>query len=583
MVQIRLSKIILLALISILLTSCIVKDNDKRNSLQRQAINTRNESVIIVFNQDVELEAVMEANGEITKEFEHIPAVSAQVPADEVIHLKNDPNISVVEPDRKVSIHNQTTDWGIQHVQAARAWENGLTGKGVNIAVVDTGIANHEDLNISGGTSFTPYTSSFLDDNGHGTHVAGIISANQNSIGTVGIAYDANIYAIKVLDQDGNGPLSNVISGIEWSITNKMDIINLSLGMTTHSTALQQVVEKAEQAGIIVVAAAGNNGLPDGTGDTVNYPARYDTVIGVSALNSKNERASFSATGNTIEVAAPGEGILSTHLGGKYSYMSGTSMAAPYVSGNLALLKQAYPELNHNEIRLKLQQNVVDIGDRGRDSWFGYGLIQAPLDKGVPYTDKNQSTYDVPPGFWDANHRHPLARLHIRQAVPLLKKESNGTFVGVNILRRGEYYRTYGVVPSHYHVGGGYYVKHEQEKMNLLLGRLFIRADTTLYKPNGAFHRSIKPGELIRVYNFDEHTFQVGGGYYIKNNRKVLFFVGYATLKLNTPLYTHDGQIHKVLNKGDRYPVYSIDVGKFNVGGGYYILDERTHVAYMKN
>ncbi len=343
------------------------------------AKSTVNERVIVLFKEKVDKNVVSEARGKINREYHNVPALAISVPSTAIRGLQNNPNVLTVEKDEVVEVSKQTQDWGIERSEAPKAWENGYTGKGVRVAVVDTGVANHEDLVIAGGASFTSYTSSFSDDNGHGTHVAGIIGARNNTYGTVGIAHEASIYAVKVLDGNGSGYLSDVIAGIDWSITNKMDIINLSLGTTTHSSTLKQVVDQAYNQGILVVGAAGNNGSSDGTGDTVNYPARYDSVIAVSATDSKDRRASFSATGSTVEVAAPGVNVLSTVPGNKYAQMSGTSMAAPYVAGNLALLKQTYPELSHAQLRVKLQENVIDLGEEGKDNWFGYGLIQAPV------------------------------------------------------------------------------------------------------------------------------------------------------------------------------------------------------------
>ncbi|NYD11757.1 minor extracellular protease Epr [Clostridium beijerinckii] len=242
-------------------------------------------------------------------------------------------------------------------IQAPTAWSSSYTGKGVKIGIVDTGIANHEDLSVAGGAAFTSYTTSYLDDNGHGTHVAGIIGAKNNGYGIVGVANEASLYAIKVLGNDGAGYLSDIIAGIDWCITNKMDIINLSLGSSVPSTALQQEVDKAYNQGILVVAAAGNDGTSDGSTDTVDYPAKYSSVIAV---------------------AAPGVNVLSTYLNNKYVSMSGTSMSAPFVTGDLALLKQANPGLSPNKLRAKLNENVIDLGISGKDSWYGYGLIQAP-------------------------------------------------------------------------------------------------------------------------------------------------------------------------------------------------------------
>jgi len=238
-------------------------------------------------------------------------------------------------------------------------------------------------LTISGGASFSTVTSSYADDNGHGTHVAGIIGARNNSIGTVGIAHEASIYAVKALEANGSGSLSSIIAGIDWSITNDMDVINLSLGTTSPSTTLQQVVDRANNAGILVVAAAGNNGRADGTGDLVNYPARYSSAIAVAATDINNNRASFSATGSTVEVAAPGVSINSTLANGGYGQMSGTSMATPYVAGNLALMKQAFPTLSSSQLRTKLSQDSIDLGTAGRDTWFGNGLVQAPTSGGT--------------------------------------------------------------------------------------------------------------------------------------------------------------------------------------------------------
>ena len=197
--------------------------------------------------------------------------------------------------------------------------------------------------------------------------------------------------------------------------------------------------------------------------------------------------------------------------------------------------------------------------------------------------DEIYPPFDILPGFWSVNHRHPIARLNVRQSVPLLKEEANGSFTQAWMLRRDENYRTYGINDHYYHVGGGYYVKHEYNKMNLLIGRLAIRNPTMMYKPDGRPHRTIRTDELIRVYNFDQDKFDVGAGYYIRNDRNVTYFVGFITMLRDTPLYTPEGKVHRNLRRGERYRVYSINENKFDVGGGYYILDQRTHVEYMKN
>lgn len=350
------------------------------------------ERVIVLFKSKVDKSAIGKVKGKVKGEFKNVPALAVTVPSTAIVALKKNPNVKAVEKDILIKVNAQTTDWGITRTKAQKAWNLGLTGKGVKIAIVDTGIAKHDDLFIAGGISTVDYTTSYNDDNGHGTHVAGIVGAENNSIGTVGIAPDAEVYAVKSLNQNGSGYLSDIIEGIDWSITNKMNIINLSLGTTSHSTTLQQVVDKAYSQNILVVAAAGNNGSTDGSGDTVNYPARYASVIAVAATDSTDKRASFSATGSTVEVAAPGVSIVSTYLNNQYGRMSGTSMATPYVTGNLALLKQANSTLSAKDLRVKLQQGVEDLGATGRDTWFGYGVIQAPVTQTATPVQYNSKT-----------------------------------------------------------------------------------------------------------------------------------------------------------------------------------------------
>jgi minor extracellular protease Epr len=291
----------------------------------------------------------------------------------------------------------QKIDWGNNKIGASKAWSSGLTGKGVKIAILDTGISPHSDLQIAGGVSFKSYTSSFYDDNGHGTHMGGIIGAENNGIGSVGIAPDALIYAVKVLNKEGEGEIETLIKGIEWSIANKMDIINLSLSLDEQvdNATLRAVLDKAYNNGILIVGAAGNHGRSNGSGDTVEYPARYSPVIAVSAIDSADRRLSNSATGSLIEVAAPGANIFSTYLNNGYANISGTSAASSYVSGNLALLKERYPGLTNQGIRAKLQHLTFDIGAAGKDTAFGYGLIQAPSNKGKVQRLAGKNRFEV--------------------------------------------------------------------------------------------------------------------------------------------------------------------------------------------
>lgn len=348
--------------------------------------------VIVLFKDKVDKTLIKSAKGTIVREYDHVPALAISVPAQAIKGLKNNPKIQVVEQDVVVKVKGQTQDWGINQVKAPEAWNLNYTGKSVKVAVVDTGIASHEDLLVAGGASFTSYTKSYQDDNGHGTHVAGIIGARNNDRGVVGAAYDSQLYAVKVLDSQGSGYLSDVVAGIDWAISNQMHIINLSLGTSTHSSTLQQVVDKAYNRGILVVAAAGNNGTANGSGDTVEYPARYASAIAVAATDSSNQRASFSATGDAVEVAAPGVSIASTYLNNGYASISGTSMATPYAAATLALLKEAYPAYSASQLRSLLQETVADLGATGKDTYYGYGLVQSPTT-----TSTTQPVEETPP------------------------------------------------------------------------------------------------------------------------------------------------------------------------------------------
>ncbi|MEJ8302476.1 S8 family peptidase [Saccharibacillus sacchari] len=263
--------------------------------------------------------------------------------------------------------------WGYNAIDTSKAQTAGYTGKGVKIAILDTGISDASGLKVSGGTSTVEGVTSYNDDNGHGTFVAGIIGAKGKAY--KGIAPDASLYAVKVMDKDGNGSTQSLAEGIDWAIRQHMDIINLSLSFPQQSSAVQDLLQKAADQGITVIVAAGNNGTADGSGDTLAFPAKSPQTIAVAAVDSSLQRADFSATGSNVELAAPGVNIVSSSVSGKYKISEGTSAAAPFVSGMVAVLKQAYPNLTAAEIRTALQQSATDLGAAGRDNLYGYGLI----------------------------------------------------------------------------------------------------------------------------------------------------------------------------------------------------------------
>ncbi|MCY7762939.1 S8 family serine peptidase [Bacillus spizizenii] len=351
------------------------------------AQNSSEKEVIVVYKNKAGKETVLDSDAEVEQQYTHLPAVAVTADQETVKELKQDPDILYVEnnvsftaaggTDFKVlSDGTDTSDnfeqWNLEPIQVKQAWKAGLTGKNVKIAVIDSGISPHDDLSIAGGYSAVSYTSSYKDDNGHGTHVAGIIGAKHNGYGIDGIAPEAQVYAVKALDQNGSGDLQGLLQGIDWSITHGMDIVNMSLGTTSDSKILHDAVDKAYEQGILLVAASGN----DGNGKPVNYPAAYSSVVAVSATNEKNQLASFSTTGDEVEFSAPGTNITSTYLNQYYATGSGTSQATPHAAAMFALLKQRDPAETNVQLRADMQKHIVDLGTAGRDQQFGYGLIQ---------------------------------------------------------------------------------------------------------------------------------------------------------------------------------------------------------------
>ncbi len=331
-------------------------------------------SVIIGFKNKVDAELIVANGGTITESFVTLNAVVASISPKAIDTLRSNPNVAYVEIDSKVEALEQYTPWDVIAVDAPVVWETGNKGNGVKIAVLDTGIAiGHPDLRVAGGASFVLGTRSYNDDNGHGTHVAGIIAALDNDIGVVGIAPAAELYAVKVMDWSGSSTISNIIKGIDWSINNEMQIISMSLGSTFDSASLRAAVNRAYDAGIVVVAAAGNDGPK---ADTVSYPARYSSVIAVAATDNNDNVARFSSRGPELSIAAPGVNVYSTYVGNSYASLNGTSMATPTVAGIVALMLKA-GTYTPDEVKDILQKTAIDLGPPGFDYSYGYGRVNA--------------------------------------------------------------------------------------------------------------------------------------------------------------------------------------------------------------
>ena len=276
-------------------------------------------------------------------------------------------NVRYVEADGTMHATAQTLPWGVDRVDAELVYAQGKTGEGADITIIDTGIdEDHLDLaaNLGAGESFVDYTNSWDDDEGHGTHCAGIAGAIDNTQGVVGVAPGATLHAAKVLDSDGFGSFSDIAASIEWTADQGYDIGNMSLGGPSSQT-VEDACLYAHNRAVLLVAAAGND-----YGRPVDYPAAYSTVIAVSSIDSDDSLSNFSNVGPEIELAAPGGNIYST-IPGSYGTKSGTSMACPHVSGAGGQLMAL--GFSSGDTRQRLRARAEDIGLTENEQ--GYGLL----------------------------------------------------------------------------------------------------------------------------------------------------------------------------------------------------------------
>jgi major intracellular serine protease len=227
-------------------------------------------------------------------------------------------------------------DWGVSTFELPEAWKV-TKGEGITIAVLDTGCdLDHPDLkdNLLEGYNFVEPDEPPEDDGEHGTHVTGILCAQQNELGTVGVAPKAKVRPVKVLDGYGDGEIENVVKAIRWSIKQKVDFISMSLGTMKPMRSLRWALKAADKANIPVFVAAGNIGKSE----HLLYPANYPETIAIGAIDKKLRRADFTNTGKNLDFMAPGVDILSTVPNNWWAILSGSSMAQPFVCGLAALL-----------------------------------------------------------------------------------------------------------------------------------------------------------------------------------------------------------------------------------------------------
>ncbi|MBW3570134.1 MAG: S8 family serine peptidase [Gemmatimonadetes bacterium] len=266
----------------------------------------------------VEAALIESLGGRVVRQYKYIPVLAAVIPAARYDALAAAPGVAYVNPDQEIRAlgGRQITDYGVSLIGAPAAWSLGVRGQNIKVGIFDSGVdLEHPDLTVAGGIDLVGDGHGFDDCNGHGTHVAGIVGARNNGNHTVGVAPQATIYSMRLLDCAGSGSLANMITGLEWAIDNGMDVINMSFGIVL-PTALYDAGDAALQAaydrGIVLVGASGNSSTP-----YVGYPASHPAVIAVGATDDADMLASFSQYGTEQELTAPGVNNLASYPVGK--------------------------------------------------------------------------------------------------------------------------------------------------------------------------------------------------------------------------------------------------------------------------
>ena len=353
--------------------------------------------LIVAYHDRERCAALLESLGaRIDRELPLIGALVVEAPTDIIPLLEASDAVRYVDVNASVQVRDRGSirqtpaeellPWGVDAVDAERVWggaedattlkEGAFTGKGVKVGIVDTGIdTSHVDLVVAGGKNILNAQAEPTDDNGHGTRVAGIIGARANGLGVIGIAPECDLYAVKVLDMRGGGTIADVVAGIEWCAANKMNVINMSLGVVTCEQSLKEACDAAyaDGQGAVIFGAAGNRGQDTWTA----WPGNFASVVSVAGTDQSDLVASFSVHGAAVEVAAPGEQIFTTDLDNGYAVEDGTSFSAPHAAGVAALVWSTGRYSSAERVRQHMRDTAKDLGPAGRDQESGYGLVDA--------------------------------------------------------------------------------------------------------------------------------------------------------------------------------------------------------------
>ncbi|WP_158056685.1 S8 family peptidase [Halorussus halophilus] len=329
--------------------------------------------------------AALDAADEVVREFV-FDAATLRLPKKAATALDRNPNVRYVEANGLMEA--LALPWNYDRIDADVSNVNGYTGDGADVAVLDTGIDSDNGClpNVGSGYAVVDCSGSSCnytwdDDNGHGTQVAGIIGASESCSCTTGVAPDATLHSVKVLNDWGSGSYSDIATGIEYVADQGWDVANMSIGGSSGSQAIKDACQYAYDNGVLLVGAAGGSGPCSDS--CVGYPAAYSEVIAVSATNKDDELASFSSRGSEIELCAPGQDITTIGMDGGCTTLSGTSFATAHVSGVGALL--AAEGYTNTGARTHMQNTAEDLGLSAREQ--GYGLVDAAAAVGLDSSD----------------------------------------------------------------------------------------------------------------------------------------------------------------------------------------------------
>ncbi|ESP94352.1 S8 family serine peptidase [Pseudoalteromonas luteoviolacea] len=346
-------------------------------------------------------------------------AMALTLTPDQYLSLKNHPDVQSIEVDPKRYLSAQTTPYGIRMVEADLLRDIGAPHR--KVCILDTGYTlGHPDLpnlGITGSDGYGEHNTGhwYQDGHGHGTHVAGTVAAiGNNDLGVVGVnpSGTLGLHIVKVFNNGGGWAYgSDIAAAIYQCVAAGAQITSMSLGGGQPSEAERIAFNDTYAQGVLHIAAAGNSGV-----QSQHYPASYDNVVAVAAVDEQGERASFSTHNDQVELAAPGVDVLSTLNSGDYGTMSGTSMATPHVSGVAALIWGHHPNCSNAQIRNALQATAQDRGELGRDDYYGFGIVKAfaaneylknlkcqPVT-GLPMADFTHEAVHLTVSFQDASH-----------------------------------------------------------------------------------------------------------------------------------------------------------------------------------